>query len=435
MGSPGEVPNLAATLPSGFASREPNRYCPRPMARSVSYPVIKLLGDDVHRGPWVYSRQVETPSWDAPPDGSLVEVHDRSERFLGHALWNGSSDIQLRWLSRGRRSDMDRPKDFLAARLRDADYVRRKVLKLPARTEAYRISHAEGDDLPGLVVDRMGPVLVCEHHSLGFWNLRQEVETALKEIYPEHAVIHRVPRSARGPEGFEPKEGEEASHPEIDLLEEDIHYLVSPGEGHKTGWFCDQRDNRVRIGALCQGRRVLDLCCNMGGFGLQAARQGARSVLGIDLDEVVLERAKRTAQHNKLDVSFEHADAFDVMRSFAGGPEDRRPDVLVLDPHKIIRGRANLDEGLKKYSDLNTLALEAVRPGGLVATFSCSGALELGAFLGMTFAAARRAERDIRLLATLEASPDHPQRPDWPRSRYLKGALLGTDRIRGARRS
>ena len=404
------------------------------MAKSPTYPVISLSSDELHRGPWVYARQVEPPSWETPPDGALVEVHDRSDRFVGHALWNGSSDIRLRWLSRGRRTDLDRPREFLGAKLREADRLRRKVLALPTRSEAYRVVHAEGDDLPGLIVDRIGPTLVCEHHARGFWELRHEVEAGLKELYPDCAVLHRVPRSARGPEGFEPEPGSEATHPQIDLLEEDLHYAVRPGEGHKTGWFCDQRDNRVRIGALAKGRRVLDLCCNQGGFALQAARQGAHRVLAVDLDEVVLARAERSAALNRLEVKFEHADVFDVMRDFAGGPESQRPDLVVLDPHKIVRGRSNFEEGRRKYGDLNTLALQTVQAGGLVATFSCSGALDLSLFLGIVFSAARRAEREVRLLATLEASPDHPQRPDWPRSRYLKGALLAVDRMRGGPR-
>src|SRR6185503_8421715 len=124
-------------------------------------------------------------------------------------------------------------------------------------------------------------------------------------------------------------------------------------------------------------------------------------------------------------IEFVHADAFDVLRSVRDGRE--RPSVVVLDPHKLIKDRARTEEGLRRYSDFNTLALECVRPGGLVATFSCSGALELSAFLGMVFQSARRAEREIRLLEVLGAGPDHPQRPDFSRSRYLKGALLAVD--------
>jgi 23S rRNA (cytosine1962-C5)-methyltransferase len=201
---------------------------------------------------------------------------------------------------------------------------------------------------------------------------------------------------------------------------------VLPGLGHKTGWFCDQRDNRRRVASFAAGLDVLDLCCNLGGFGLSAARAGARRVLCVDLDEVALERAQRAAQLNHLgDVLFRHEDAFHTLR--AVGREKRRPGLVVLDPHKLIRGKSNLEEGKKRYLDMNALALAAVAPGGLCATFSCSGALDLPGFLGLVFQAARRAEREVRVLEVYGAGPDHPQRPVFPRSRYLKGALLAVD--------
>jgi 23S rRNA (cytosine1962-C5)-methyltransferase len=294
-------------------------------------------------------------------------------------------------------------------------------------SDAYRVAHAEGDDLPGLVVDRLANVLVCEHHALGFWRLRAEVEQALARLYPGLAVLHRIPKSARRAEGMEDEPETEGEAGEVWIREHGLTYPVRPGVGHKTGWFCDQRDNRVTIGALARGRSVLDLCCNAGGFALSCARAGAREVTAVDLDEEALAQAARAAEANALAVRFEHADAFDVLRALPqrAGP---RPELLILDPPKLIAGRARMEEGLRKYRDLNALALEAAAPDGLVATFSCSGALELAAFLGLVFGAARRARREVRLLQVLQAAPDHPQRPDWPRSRYLKGALLSVDR-------
>ncbi len=394
-------------------------------------PLVRLRSDELYPGPWVYARQVEDPDPERPPaSGDLVEVSDASGRFVGHALYNDRSDVRLRWLSRGRRGALARPRDFLLARLRAADRLRRRTLALERVTDAYRVAHAEGDDLPGLVVDRLGRTLVCEHHALGFWRLRAEVEQALGELYPGLAVVHRVPRSARRAEGMEELLAEEADlpgAPEEWIREHDLSYPVRPGLGHKTGWFCDQRDNRVAIGALARGRSVLDLCCNAGGFALACARGGAREVHAVDLDEVALELARRAAERNALPVRFEHADAFDVLRA-QGERSGPRPELVVLDPPKLIPGRARMDEGLRKYRDLNALALGAVAPDGLLATFSCSGALDLAAFLGLVFGAARRARREVRLLQVLQAAPDHPQRPDWPRSRYLKGCLLAVDR-------
>jgi 23S rRNA (cytosine1962-C5)-methyltransferase len=385
-------------------------------------PPVRLLTDELPKGPWIFGRQVETR--DAPLDGSLVEVLDHSGRFCGHGLYNGASDIRVRLLSRGKKSELRNPRDFLLRRLASADRIRKKVLRLPEVTDAYRIVHAEGDDLPGLIVDKLGDCLVCEHHSLGFWKLRRELESALSELYPEVPIVHRVPPSVTKSEGFTPEE------PTADLgqrwiRENGLAFPVRPGHGHKTGWFCDQRDNRVRVASFARGQDVLDLCCNAGGFALHAARAGASRVRGIDLDEVPIASARDAAAKNGLAAEFIHADAFDVLRSVR---EDRqKPGVVVVDPHKIVKTRMQLEAGLKRYSDLNTLALECVRPGGVVATFSCSGILDLPSFLGMVFQAARRAGREIRLLETLGAGPDHPQRPEFSRSRYLKGALLAVD--------
>ncbi len=398
------------------------------MSPSPEQPLVRLESDEIARGPWVYARQV-VPS-EGVLDGSLVAVEDASGRFVGHALFNSGSDIRLRWLSRGRKNALDRPADFLGARLKAADDLRRRTLRLEEVTNAYRIAHAEGDDLPGLIVDRLGDVLVCEYHALGFLRLRQEVEQALARLYPGLTVVHRVPEGAQRSEKIAAGElpDDPAQLGEHWIEEHGLTYPVQPAGGHKTGWFCDQRDNRVRIGALARGRHVLDLFCNTGGFALQALRQGARKVRAVDLDEKALARAKEAARANKLELELVHADAFDVLRAVAKDKESDRPELVVCDPHKLIPSRALMEAGRRKYLDLFALALSATRPGGILAAFSCSGALELEGFLGLLFMAARRAEREVRLLAILEAGPDHPQRPDWPRSRYLKGALLALDR-------
>jgi 23S rRNA (cytosine1962-C5)-methyltransferase len=384
---------------------------------------VDLLTDELSPGPWVFGRQV-APSSSEPEAGALVEVCDRSGRFVGHGLFNPSSDIRVRFLSRGRKTDLQRPREFLQRKLASADRIRRKLLSLPEVTNAYRIVHAEGDDLSGLMVDRLGDALVCEHHALGFWRLRADVEWALGQLYPGLPVVHRVPKSARKLESFEPEE-EPVNLGDVILTEHGVDFVVSPGHGHKTGWFCDQRDNRQLVAGLARGHDVLDLCCNAGGFALHAKRAGARHVHAVDLDEEVLAFAEKSAKRGGLDVTFEHADAFDAMRRIRAG--NRRPGVVVLDPHKLIAGKQRMEEGQRKYLDMNALALACTAPGGVLATFSCSGSLDLAGFLGIVFQAARRAERTIRILSTLGAAPDHPQRPDFSRSRYLKGALLAVD--------
>jgi 23S rRNA (cytosine1962-C5)-methyltransferase len=396
------------------------------VAPTPDWPLVRLETDDIARGPWVYARQVAPSA--GVPDGALVAVEDASGRFVGHALFNSGSDIRLRWLERGRKNALDRPLEFLAARLRAADDLRRRGLRLEAATNAYRVVHAEGDDLPGLVVDRLGEVLVCEYHALGFLRLRAEVEAGLLRLYPAARVVHRVPEAARRAEKIDAREVPAVEGGECWIEEHGLAYPVEPAGGHKTGWFCDQRENRLRLGALARGRRVLDLFANTGGFALQALRQGARAARCVDLDEQAALRAGRAAEANGLALECLHADAFDVLRATAELGEPERPDLVVADPHKLVPSRAQLEAGRRKYLDLFTLSFRASRPGGLVALFSCSGALELEAFLGLVFLAGRRAGVGLRLLELLAAGADHPQRPDWPRSRYLKGALLALDR-------
>lgn len=390
----------------------------------VSLPQIELDTDELSRGPWIYARQVRLPR-DEVPAGALVEIHDATGRFVGHGLYNPDSDITLRVLSRGRKSDLDHPRRFLLERLASADRLRKKRLELPKRTDAYRVVHAEGDDLPGLIVDRLGDVLVCEYHARGFYELREEVAWALGQLYPEHRLVHRVPKAARNQENFDPLE-EPEDVGEVEVVEDGVRFRVLPGAGHKTGFFCDQRENRLRVASFCEGADVLDLCCNIGGFALHAAVAGARRVRAVDLDEVVLERAEASRAANGATVELYHDDAFDFMRA-ERGKRGGGANVVILDPHKIVRGKRELEQGLNKYLDLNALAFECVKPGGLLATFSCSGAVELTEFVGTVFRAARRAGRDLRVLETFEAGPDHPQRPDFPRSRYLKGLLLAVD--------
>ncbi len=399
------------------------------MARGSQLATVELADDRLDRGPWVYGRRVRAPAEEIEP-GALVEVVDASLRFIGHALYNPHSDIRLRWLSRGRKTDLAQPERFLLGRLKAADDLRRRALRLPEVTDAYRIVHAEGDDLPGLVVDRLGSVIVCEHHALGFWQLKDDVSRALLQLYPGFEIVHRVPNSVFGSEGFSDAERAAAETSgefsrEVEITEHGMVYPLVPGRGHKTGFFCDQRENRRRFGELARDRRVYDLCCNTGGFGLHAKRGGARYVLAVDLDEVVLERAHAAAARNGLELDFAHADAFPALRGLIDS--GRRAELINLDPPKLAAGRARLDDALKKYHDLNALALAALEPGGLLMTFSCSGALDLSGFLGVVFSAARRAGREIRLLDVLGPGADHPQRPDHPRSRYLKGALVAAD--------
>ncbi|MEL6431953.1 MAG: RlmI/RlmK family 23S rRNA methyltransferase, partial [Planctomycetota bacterium] len=207
------------------------------------YAQVHLGVERLPAGPWVYGRLMD-PGPQAE-DGSIVEVIDGEGRFCGHGLYNSTSDIRVRMLSRGKRSELARPREFLQRRIAAALRLRRKVLRLDDVTDAYRVVHAEGDDLSGLIVDKLGDALVCQYHSLGFWRLRSDVEACLRELFEGHLVVHRFARTARKAEGFPPipedgsadpgAEGDEAAPRYV--TEHGVRFLVAPGAGHKTGWF------------------------------------------------------------------------------------------------------------------------------------------------------------------------------------------------------
>jgi 23S rRNA (cytosine1962-C5)-methyltransferase len=221
--------------------------------------------------------------------------------------------------------------------------------------------------------------------------------------------------------------------PHVTVTEHGTRYRVHFGSGHKTGFFCDQRDNRFQVAQLCAGRSVLDVCCYTGGFAVMAAKLGGASdVTGIDLDEAPLEQAKQNAALNDVRVKFVQADAFAYMRDMLRA--GRQYDMVVLDPPKLIRSRAEIEEGTKKHFDLNRLAMQLVRPGGLMLTCSCAGLLPESDFVRLVRSAARSSTRSaeepyalprpIQILARTGAAPCHPVSGNCPEAEYLKAVWL-----------
>ncbi len=207
------------------------------------------------------------------------------------------------------------------------------------------------------------------------------------------------------------------------IHEHGVRFHAAPGTRHKTGFFTDQRDNRRLLAGFCGGRRVLDLCCNSGGFGITAKTiGGADEVVGVDLDEEILAIAEQNARLNKARVRFVQADIFHWLRDVSGSA-DGGFDVVVLDPAKMTRDREQVIPALKKYLDMNKLALGAVKPGGLLLTCSCTGLVSEAQFLDMLRRAAFYANRTLQVLAVTGAGPDHPWQAHVPESRYLKAAL------------
>lgn len=359
--------------------------------------------------------------------GDVVRVLDKGDHPVGRGLFNPRSQIVVRLL---RASDAPLDDAFWRARLGAALELRR-TLRIDESSDAMRLVHAEGDRLSGLVVERYADVLVFELFSLGMFQRVGRIAELLTGLLGPPAALDRPGRAAaawrrvvRADEPIERLEGfcvpaaTERVGPVV-IREHGVRYRVHPDTGHKTGFFCDQRENRARFARLCRDARVLDLCCYTGGFGL-AARVigGAREVTGVDLDEAALETARENANLNQVRIDYAHADAFNYGRQMLAN--QRRYDALVLDPPKLATGRAELEPALRKYHDLNALALQLVEPGGLFLTCSCSGLVSFDAFLATVHAAARRSGRELQMIDATGAGGDHPVLLSCPESAYLK---------------
>ena len=376
--------------------------------------------------------------------GDLVAVETPQGEILGHGLYNPRAEIAVRMLTFGPTPPGI---EFWEDKLRRAVELRRDVLRLDAAGDAYRVVHAEADGLSGLVIDRYGDVLSAEVFSLAMFQRSAALLECLGRLLGTRHSVVQIPVQTHGQEGFlaEPVRSSELLE-EVVVSEFGTKFRVRFEEGHKTGFFCDQRENRRRLAELCTGRTVLDLCCYTGGFAVQAKRLGnAADVTAVDLDEKAIAIARDNARLNQQKVNFVHADAFGYMRDMVAN--GRTFDVVVLDPPKLIRNRRELEEGTRTHLDLNRLAIQLVADGGLFLSCTCSGLLEEAEFLRLLRTAALQAGKPIRpegtgptapgptpparslqILAKTGAAPDHPVAVDCPETEYLKAVWMRVQR-------
>ena len=370
--------------------------------------------------PQVYSRMLGHASDDAQA-GSLVAVYDKDGQRFGAGFFNPSAHVPLRMLHHGQEV-VDEA--FLEKLLDRACDLRDELPGLgdPAVTDAYRVIASDADSLSGLAVDRYADTLSVEIHSLGVhqriakWlpllHARLGTKKARIRVDPSIARIERI--NAPAIAGDAP--------PAVKIREHGIRYEVDFATGHKTGFFCDQRVNRRKLGEwvkrLGPKTRVADLCCYTGGFSLAAKiLGGAEDVTGIDLDEKAIEQAKRNMNLNNTHINWVHTDAFTWARQMMANKT--LFDVIVLDPPKLVFDREDV-EGRIKYRDLNGLAIQLAKPGALLVTCSCSGLVSEDEFTEIVIAAAHHRGRKLQFLESTGAGPDHPVMSNCPESRYLK---------------
>lgn len=379
-------------------------------------PVVRLKNAWRSNHPWIFQKLVEKPA-QRPKPGSIVDVVGIDGEWIGRGFYNGHSRIAVRILE----TEPDVPVDaaWFARKIGEAVALRRETLKLDEVSDAWRVVHSEGDGLSGLVVDRYGDLLVVEFFSAGMFRHREWIYEALKREFPGARFYSFADEHVQKQESFDFR-GTEAPAPST-ITEYGIKFRADPAGAHKTGFFADQRENREWLSHQAAGKRVLDLCCNTGGFGVYAAARGAAEVVGIDIDQDVLDIARGNAKLNGARIKFVQADIFPWLRDAANNGEAF--DLVILDPAKMTRDREQVIPALKKYLDMNKLALGVVKPGGLFATFSCTGLVSEEQFLDMLRRAAFYANRTIQVLKVSGAGADHPFLASVPESRYLKAVF------------
>jgi 23S rRNA (cytosine1962-C5)-methyltransferase len=383
----------------------------------LELPKVRLKISRRSSHPWIFQKMVEKPAGRLHA-GTVVDILDRDDQWVGRGFYNGHSRIALRLLTVDSAEKIDR--DFFARRLELAIRLRRDWLRLDAVTDAYRLVHSESDQMSGLVVDRFGTTIVLEFFAAGMFRFRSVIQEILAGQFPHSSFYWFAEEHVQKQESFDCRPPDPP--PPTIVTEHGVRFRVAPGSKHKTGFFLDQRDNRQTLAGFCAGRRVLDLCCNTGGFAVYAkALGGAEEVVAVDLDEQALDLANQNANLNQARIRFVQADLFHWLRDIL--PSGQRFDVVVLDPSKQTRDREAINFALKRYLDMNRLALQVVAPGGVFLTCSCTGLVSEEAFLECLRRAAWQAGRSIQVCKIAGAASDHPFLVHVPEGRYLKAVF------------
>ena len=379
------------------------------------------------RHPWLFSGAIERVTGD-PQTGDTVVVRSADGETLALAAYSPASQIRARVWSFEPGIAIDAA--FLRARLAGAIALRDR---LPAarHTNAMRLVHGESDGVPGLVVDRYADVLVVQFLGAGTERWREPILDALVELTGCEAVFERSDAEVRSLEGLEPRAAwvrggkDVAAAGRCPIIEYGLNFRVDVEQGQKTGFFLDQRENRQRVRALAAGRNVLDGFCYTGGFAIAALAGGAKRVLAVESSAPALDVARENLAANPLDrsqMSFEQADVFGHLRTLRDRGE--KFDLVVLDPPKFAPTAAHAKNAARAYKDINLLAFKLLSPGGLLATFSCSGGVSAELFQSILAGAALDAGVEARIIERFGAATDHPVALSFPEGEYLKGLLV-----------
>jgi len=373
-----------------------------------------------NRHPWIFAGAIHSER--GPADAPVADLVDGEGKRLASGFYSEHSQIRLRALTFG---DEELTPELIVTRIANAIARRRAIFD--ETTNAARVVHAEGDELSSLVVDRYDDLLVVEIANRGVEQLKPLIVDTLQRELAPRAIYFKNDLPMREIEQLsrEDEVVESASRQVVEngsktrFLESGLTFRVDPGEGQKTGFFLDQRENRRLSRTLAGGKRVLNLFSYSGAFGVYAAAGGAASVMNVDISARAIEHARENHALNQRDAEFVVADAFQYVRQ-----QRERFDFIVCDPPAFAKTRGDVERAARGYKDINLYAMKLVEPGGMLMTFSCSGHMSLDLFQKVIFAAALDAGRRVSFVRRLGAGPDHPVSLYCPEGEYLKGFLL-----------
>ena len=368
--------------------------------------------------PWVFRDTVGKTEGECAA-GDLVTVHDHIGRFVGQGYFSPQSKIPVKIFSWTQGEVIDTA--FWHARLKSAVELRMQFPGQNAPSSAARLVNAEGDHVPGLIVDRYAAFLVVQFLTPGMAARDEMFTVILCELTEPVGVFERPDETMGRFEGISrtPQTLRGEAPPElIEFTEGDARFLVDVRHGQKSGFYLDQRENRLCAARLARGRRVLDAFCYTGAFAVQAALAGATSVTGVDSSEPSLELARKNAGLNGVEVGFERGNVFERLRMLA--LEGQTFDMVVVDPPRLAKGRAGVPKALRAYKDVNLSALKLLAPKGVLVSCCCSGVVSEQQFHRALNDAAVDAGRTVTITEKRTASPDHPFTPACPDTDYLQ---------------
>ena len=376
------------------------------------------------RHPWIFAGSVASLRGRARPGDTVVVVGDDGKP-LARAAWSPHSQIRARVWTFDADESID---DAFFRRRVDAAFAARSAIPGLREQDGLRLIHGESDGLPGVIADRYADIAVVQLTSAGAEKWRSAIVGALLRLPGIQRVYERSDSEVRRLEGLKPVAGwcEGSGSTEVEIVESGVRYGVDVAQGHKTGFYLDQRDNRALLGRLAGGRKVLNCFCYTGGFSLQALAGGADSVLSIDSSAPALTLARANLARNPaLDAGraeWLDDDVFEALRRFRS--EGRRFDLIVLAPPKFAPSAAHAQRAARAYKDINLLGFRLLNPGGLLMSYSCSGGVGAELFQKIVAGAAADAGVSARIMARLGASADHPVALAFPEGEYLKGLVV-----------